>query len=329
MGMCYYGGNPMDTIPDWTLHSPPGHRFQAYAWSFGDLNDDGYSDFISETPAPESITYIFMGGSMPDTAPAYTWNNFSTFGKEIVRDLNGDSHDDIIFEGANSRFYVYLGGDTLSRIPNYTLNFFAGCSALWYFSLGDINHDGYNDFAVIDDGCNNLWGTICIYLGHPWLNADPAITIEGRTGTLNLIGIRTATGIGDVNGDGIDEFAIGAYNTNFDGRRGRAIILKGDSTIHVSTDDPFILLPSSISLSAFPNPFNVETTIELRLSASIPQVNLQVFNTIGQLVHETKVIPQGGEATYRFDGQSFSSGIYFLRATANNQTISTKLLLLK
>lgn len=46
----FYGGSPMDTIPDWICQSPSGNRYLAWPEAHGDVNGDGYSDFISDTP---------------------------------------------------------------------------------------------------------------------------------------------------------------------------------------------------------------------------------------------------------------------------------------
>jgi hypothetical protein len=64
-GIAYYGGNPMDTIPDLMIHSRPGHRYEAYAWSFGDLNGDRCSDFVSNTPPLSASLTSFWEGLIP------------------------------------------------------------------------------------------------------------------------------------------------------------------------------------------------------------------------------------------------------------------------
>ncbi|MCX6600042.1 MAG: T9SS type A sorting domain-containing protein [bacterium] len=322
-----YGGNPMDTIPDWTMHSPPGHPYESLPQSFGDLNGDGYSDFVSDSPN-ERITYIFLGGSHPDTLPAYTWENLWSAYKVIVRDVSGDHFADLVFHGY-PQWQVHLGGVNLSPTPTFSMNFAASCSWDFATGLGDINGDGYNDMAVIDPGCNNLWGTMCTYLGHPWLNPDPAITIQGREWPLNLIGIRTAAGLGDVNGDGIDDFAIGAANTNWDGRRGRVVVLSGDTTLHVGVDDSRAEIPRDLAVTVYPNPFNTQAIISLTVPVFSSHVELIVYNVLGQVVEETTLHSVSRSLQYRLDASALSTGLYLLRVSAGALQTTHKLVVLK
>ncbi|MBU0508214.1 T9SS type A sorting domain-containing protein [bacterium] len=212
-----------------------------------------------------------------------------------------------------------MGGPVLSTTPDFTLNFDPACYPFFICSLGDINHDGYGDLAVVDDFCNNGWGTFMAYLGHPWLNSDPVLTINGREPPLNLIGIRTAAGLGDVNNDGIDDWAIGAANTNFDGRRGRAVVISGDTTMRVDVDDPVTLHPSSFILSVYPNPFNSSATFTFELLRTSP-VTLSVFNTLGQRVGEVNL----GQMA----AGDLPSGVYLARVETAGRTETRKVVLL-
>jgi hypothetical protein len=72
--------------------------------------------------------------------------------------------------------------------------------------------------------------------------------------------------------------------------------------------------PQSIGLlQNFPNPFNPATTIRYALPEAAV-VRLAVFNAVGQrvadLVDETQA---AGYHEVRFDGSTFSSGVYFYR----------------
>jgi len=322
-GELFYGGNPMDTLPDWTRHSPAGHPFEALPASFGDFNGDGFSDFVSVSPN-ERITYFYLGGASPDSLATWTWQDFSGLPLEIIPDLNGDRFADIVFHGLQ----VHFGRDSLWRTPDYDLNFYDGCSPLWKFSLGDINGDGYGDMAAIDDGCNNLWGTLCLYLGGQQMNIEPAVIIQGRQGSLNLVGINSACGLGDVNRDGLDDWAIGAFNSNWDGFRGRAVILNGDSGLVVSPDQ-YPGVPRGLSVSVYPNPFNGTTTIEIEPPIHTEAVDLVVYNLLGQEVFRARMEETGGRIIYSLDASNLSSGIYLLSAISGELHKTTKLMLLK
>jgi len=89
-------------------------------------------------------------------------------------------------------------------------------------------------------------------------------------------------------------------------------------------------MPSEISLGQnYPNPFNPSTIIDFSLNVNA-FVSLDVYDMAGrniaQLVNEEK---SAGEYSVRFDGTDLTSGIYFYRITANNQTLSKQMLLVK
>jgi hypothetical protein len=325
-GQVLFGGNPMDTMPHWTRHSPPGHPFESLPRSFGDANGDGFSDFVSGSP-DENLTYVYVGAANPDTLPAYVWMSFYHTYSRILPSLNGDRYADLVFSGY-PQWTVHLGDTALSSIPIFAMNFFGNCSWNFATGIGDINGDGYQDMCAIDPGCNNLWGTLCIYLGHPWLNADPAVIIQGWTFPLNLIGINNAAGLGDVNGDGLDDFAIGAF-TYGDGFRGRAVILSGDTGLVVSARNLRSEVPRELSLKVYPNPFNAQTTIDLYLPIQTAQVELDVFNVIGQRVTNVTQPVLGSHLTYSLDVSTWASGVYLLTARAGNLRTTQKLMLLR
>ncbi|SMO72811.1 CHRD domain-containing protein [Gracilimonas mengyeensis] len=79
----------------------------------------------------------------------------------------------------------------------------------------------------------------------------------------------------------------------------------------------------------YPNPFNPTTEITFSL-AEAGQATLTVYNMLGQ---EVSVITNqrlnAGQHTVNFDASNLSSGIYLYRLTAENQTISKKMTLIK
>jgi len=99
--------------------------------------------------------------------------------------------------------------------------------------------------------------------------------------------------------------------------------------------DPFpgqaqpALLPSGLTLEAFPNPFNPETAVGYRLSAP-GLVSLRVYDTAGRVV-ATLVDGwrEAGAHEATFDASGFPSGIYFARLEAGSFTQTQKLILLK
>ena len=107
------------------------------------------------------------------------------------------------------------------------------------------------------------------------------------------------------------------------------LTLHGEGVIASVTSPSFIPHPSSFALSAFPNPFNLQTEISFSVP-SAGRVLVRVFNLLGQQV---SVLQNGmmsaGEHRVLFDGGQFPAGIYFLRMEAATHQRTLKLVLLK
>jgi flagellar hook assembly protein FlgD len=84
----------------------------------------------------------------------------------------------------------------------------------------------------------------------------------------------------------------------------------------------------------YPNPFNPETQILFNMPKK-GNVSIQVFNIKGQLVKNLlNEERNAGQNTVRWNGQdnngrAVSSGVYFYRVQAENQTVINKMLLMK
>ncbi|RJP79695.1 MAG: T9SS C-terminal target domain-containing protein [Candidatus Zixiibacteriota bacterium] len=103
----------------------------------------------------------------------------------------------------------------------------------------------------------------------------------------------------------------------------------GDPFPGESQGSPTPLLPSGLTLKAFPNPFNPATAISLQLTA-YSYVRLRVYDTAGR---EVRTLVDGwreaGSHEVAFDASALPSGIYFARLTAGEFTAVEKLVLLK
>jgi hypothetical protein len=187
IGEIYFGGVELDTLPGWVIHADHAHGIYPAPDGFGDINGDSIVDVMCASPA--GAIDIFWGSANPDTIPGleddslqYAWR------REVVNDLNGDGRAELAFSGTQG-CYIHLGGQTVSPIPSYTLNFSGGQGPDHLLGIGSVNGDRYGDCVGLDYAANNGWGRLALYLGNYQLSPNPVLVIDGRTAPLNLVGI--------------------------------------------------------------------------------------------------------------------------------------------
>jgi hypothetical protein len=100
------------------------------------------------------------------------------------------------------------------------------------------------------------------------------------------------------------------------------------ATINKSSSD--LLLPKDYVLEQnYPNPFNPSTTIKFALPKE-SQINLTVFNILGEKVRELKnEIVKPGYYEVNFDASMLASGIYLYRIKAGEFVQTKKMILMK
>ncbi len=85
----------------------------------------------------------------------------------------------------------------------------------------------------------------------------------------------------------------------------------------------------SISIQAYPNPFNPVTTIKVALPKAA-NMDIKVYNLLGQQVHKiAKEKLNAGYHSFHIDGSQWASGIYFLQTKAGEYHDTRKLVLVK
>jgi hypothetical protein len=186
----YFGGNPMDTIPDMVFHIEDEDAFGFLLCNLDDINGDSYDDFAIGSL---DLMRVFWGGAELDTI-ADLILPFG-YGISAAGDVNGDGYGDILqsyqsWQSSRGKAWLYLGGVQPDTISDWSAT---GDSAYHYFGReiagnGDINGDGYDDIAISGwhYGKNITLSYIKIYYGGAEMDTIPDIILDESEQPLDI-----------------------------------------------------------------------------------------------------------------------------------------------
>jgi hypothetical protein len=242
----YLGGASMDTTADATMTGPAtGSKFGNSISSAGDTNGDGYDDWIVGAKIASSTgrAYVYYGGASIDSVPDVSLVGGAAndeFGASVAftGDVNGDGYGDILvgasgYNSSTGRAYIYYGGASMDTTADVTMTGGA-TSDLFGISVataGDVNGDGYVDVVVGASGYSLSTGRAYIYYQSENLSSSTNRSISGPdSGNYGF----AVSGVGDVNGDGFEDWMVGAYAYN--SSTGRAYLYYGGTSVHSTAD---------------------------------------------------------------------------------------------
>jgi len=105
------------------------------------------------------------------------------------------------------------------------------------------------------------------------------------------------------------------------------VIVNFDAEVSVNEE----IVPSEFYLSQnYPNPFNPSTTIQFGLNKQT-EVSLKIYDILGREIASLikSEVKSAGTYEVTFDASVLASGTYIYKLTANNQTVSKKMNLIK
>jgi hypothetical protein len=260
--------------PSWRAQGQPNGRFGA-AMAGGDFDGDGVSDLFITEPGngegqPTPLLHFFRSQiNLLSQSP--TWTSTGPvagigFGRSMANagDVNGDGLPDLIMGGPGYDFqspiqirsntgaaYLWLGRSNLSAIrltltnTDWSLGLPNATAAEFGFSVasaGDVDHDGFGDVLVgapgHSNGANQPRGRVFLYRGSATGLLRSAATVLlpiATSGSDPRFG-ESVAGLGDINGDGFGDVAIGApHYQNGRFREGAVFVYLGSSTGLVAT----------------------------------------------------------------------------------------------
>lgn len=217
-----------------------GERFGQSVSLAGDVDNDGYPDFIigapRDNPNNASGRAVIFSGQTGDTLHALGPGAVSDlFGVSVssAGDVNNDGFGDVIVGALwndaagdkTGRAYVFSGqtGDVLFTFTGESEGDRLGRSVS---SAGDVNNDGYDDVIVGSpgyDGSGNDIGRAYVFSGQ---SGDTLYVFSGEDNS-DIFG-SSVSSAGDVNNDGFDDVIVGAPLNDAAGvDAGRAYVYSG------------------------------------------------------------------------------------------------------
>ena len=210
----------------------------------GDLNGDGYDDLVVGAYGLKNGAFYVYYGASTGIQSAGTQVRRSSGGTgeyfalnvSSAGDLNGDGYDDVAASAHGvSALYIYYGSASGLDTSTEQIYFDSAGLAAGQGLAGqlDVNADGYGDLLVGDskDNRSGGGGSVTLYLGSATGLVTPGTQIlypsDGITG--DYFG-ETLGSVGDVNGDGFDDVAIGSNSPVRGSNSGAAYVYLGSTT---------------------------------------------------------------------------------------------------
>lgn len=295
-----------------TCSAPSGGGFPncpgtGYSQSFGGISDDFIAKFRSNTAL---VWSTFIGGASGEGA------EILGSGAEVtVNNLNQ------VFISGNTR----TGSSSASVINPAPLNNPSYYNQATHSDAGTVSvTDAY--IVAFDSGNNTLWssyfggkgyltGTIPRegeYLGSIVATPDNRLYLCGQTYSTSVMPLNCPP-------------TVMPY-------------CQGTTTVTASKSDAFIanviqggtssvgdISNGSAQFNVYPNPSNGLYTLDF-IATSSENIQLEVFNLLGEKVYLQKAVAVNGKNQYQIDLSKMSNGIYFVNVQFKNDRITSKII---
>ncbi|MDP7001027.1 MAG: integrin alpha, partial [Candidatus Poseidoniaceae archaeon] len=273
----HYGSSAgLNSTPDTILNGTFANERFGFGLAACDIDGDGFDELAIGRPGAGSTNtgaVVIYSGGLNGISVNPVWNyygrghdNETGWGLECAGDLNADNYQDLLISsrGANTTadgsgsvtaehfgivdlFYGSAAG--LASTPDWTVN---GTTIDSYLGTemvggGDFNGDGYDDIAI------SATGTLAAYMGYSevilWAGGEFGLNSEPNRRLISnvqgcLFGYSMAWS--DVNGDGLDDLAIGEpFNSSINYLSGKVWLYHGAVDANLTTLPAWTYAPST------------------------------------------------------------------------------------
>ena len=247
----------------------------------------------------------------------------------LLTDLDGDRAVELVGTPERNLFFDFYAGPTYHGLALWRVDAAGGVERQTLLGpqvlvpdekgviTSDLTGDGLLDLAVVD--VNPATGPALVVLVS---QRDGVPVVEGR---YPLPGVGDEVLAGDVNGDGATDLVV--LGRSVEGGDGGAFVFlnQGVPAATAIAAEP-TSTPTAFALGAnYPNPFNPATTIPVSVTAGTGDVDLTIYNVLGQPVRQVWNGPlAAGEHRLTWDGrneqgQSVAAGVYMYRLQMGDQ----------
>ena len=329
----YFGGEEIDTIPDWSYTFEDKNMPEWIYYSSGyDINGDGYHDLLMKYRDCK----IFLGGEEMDTIPdiELDYEHFDDIwlngGFSLLPDINGDGYDDWgLYYGYRHTwhhgYYIFFGDEEPGIDDFIEFEDIQGIgSANGQIVGGDFNNDGYGD--IVTSSADGFYheGAMTITFGSRWMDGDPDIVVnmyraygEAFDGTGLYLGA-----VGDYNGDGVDDFCAIDYKDD-----AVLVIFAGNEDWEVGVENETTPDLYDYSLDICPNPFNNQVAISYEMPFT-GRVQLAAYDVQGRLINKL-VDGNMYEGHHDLTWTNNTSGIYLFVLKTETMQVARKVVCIK
>jgi hypothetical protein len=225
----------------------------------GDVDNDGIDDFAvgalngsgdgASDPSLSGSVYVYKGGTGGELVKKLAGEfPLAKFGYAIDGgDLDGDGYSDVIVGAPfhtsdpallnQGAVYLYFGPDLTRTVSLYATSAVKGLG--WSAASGDVNGDEIDDLLI------SVSGKVLGFYGGAGFSpslSSPDLTVASAASGFG----RTIAVLGDLDGDGFGDFAVGAPKAEMGGNKeaGCLYVIKGGAgarTIDLGTSPPDLL----------------------------------------------------------------------------------------